>query len=80
MLVGFSPAVTLETPFNVNVTLALNPRMLEVLMVDVHEEPLPATTATKKGFAVISKSGCLTFTETNVEPWTVPLVPVISIT
>jgi hypothetical protein len=68
MPVGLSPAVTLETPFNVNVTLALNPRMLKVLMVDVQEEPLPATTAMKYGSAVISKSGCLTFTETNVDP------------
>jgi hypothetical protein len=54
--------------------------MLEVLMVDVQEEALPATTATKKGSAVISKSSCFTVTETSVEPWTVPLVPVISIT
>jgi hypothetical protein len=67
MLVGLSAALTLETPFNVNVTLALNPRMLEVLMVDVQEEPA-ARTAMKKGSAVISKSGCLTFTETNVDP------------
>jgi hypothetical protein len=59
--------MTLEGPFNTNATLAVNPRMPDVLIVDVQEEP-PATTATKKGFAVISKSDCLTFTETNVDP------------
>ena len=67
MLVGLSAPLTLETVFNVNETLALNPRMLEVLMDDMQVEP-PATTATKKGFAVISKSGCLTLTETKVDP------------
>jgi hypothetical protein len=47
ILVGFSVAVSLGTPFNTSPTVPLNPRILEVLMVDVQEEPLPATTAMK---------------------------------
>jgi hypothetical protein len=46
ILVGASAEVTLETPFSTNPTVPLNPRILEVLIVDVHGEP-PATTAMK---------------------------------